>query len=158
MRLVTLFRGKSPQPTKNPLPSLTPQTGWSQVLEGELGRQVLRSEIWRALLVLAGTRSPSEVMAYLNTLFGSLITIVNQHSGIVNKFLGDGFMAVFGAPVDDAKQCEHAIAAAQDILRTVERLNQEKQIPETRIGMGLHMGKAVTGNVGSSERKEYTII
>ena len=107
---------------------------------------------------LAGERTPGEVMEYLNTLFAPMIGLVNQHHGIVNKFLGDGFMAVFGAPVDDGEQCRHAVEAARSLLGTVSRLNQEGRIPATRIGIGLHMGRAVTGNVGSAERKEYTII
>jgi adenylate cyclase len=102
--------------------------------------------------------SATEVVEYLNQLFGPLIPIVNRHAGVVNKFLGDGFMAVFGAPVNDDQQCRHAIQAAREILGEVERLNSEVRIPPTRLGIGLHFGRAVTGNVGTSERKEYTII
>jgi adenylate cyclase len=107
---------------------------------------------------LAAERTASEVVAYLNALFGPMIPVINSYSGIVNKFLGDGFMAVFGAPVDDKEQCRHAIKAALDILAQVDRLNNLGQIPRTRLGIGLHVGLAVTGNVGSAERKEYTII
>lgn len=106
----------------------------------------------------AGERSAPEVMAYLNTLFGSMIPVINEHRGIVNKFLGDGFMAVFGAPLDDDDHCRHAIQAAQEILRRLDVLNGEGSIPHTRIGIGLHAGQAMTGNVGTPERKEYTII
>jgi len=105
----------------------------------------------------AGER-PEAVMAYLNTLFDFMIDIVNQHQGIVNKFLGDGFMAVFGAPIDDAERCAHAVGASLEILSRLDRLNAEGTIHPTRVGIGLHMGEAVTGNVGSTERKEYTII
>lgn len=107
---------------------------------------------------IAGERVPSEVMEYLNTLFGFMIPIINERHGIVNKFLGDGFMAVFGAPVDDGQQCRHAVAASMEILSGLEKLNSAGQIPRTRIGIGLHLGLAVTGNVGGSERKEYTVI
>ena len=61
-------------------------------------------------------------------------------------------------PVDDGEQCRHAVEAARESLETVERLRLENRIPPTRIGIGLHMGRAVTGNVGSAERQEYTII
>ena len=105
----------------------------------------------------AGER-PEAVMAYLNTLFGFMIDIVNEHQGIVNKFLGDGFMAVFGAPIDDAERCAHAVGASLEILERLDRLNAAGTIHPTRVGIGLHMGEAVTGNVGSSQRKEYTII
>lgn len=107
---------------------------------------------------LAAAQAPGDVMRYLNTLFSTLINIVNRHQGIVNKFLGDGFMAVFGAPVNDASLCEHAVTAAREILDAVGQLNAGGEISATRLGIGLHVGGAVTGNVGSDERKEYTII
>jgi adenylate cyclase len=107
---------------------------------------------------IATERSPTEVMEYLNTLFGLMIPAVNAHHGIINKFLGDGFMAVFGAPVDDGQQCRHAVEAARAMLARVEQLNREQRIPPTRVGIGLHLGVALTGNVGSGDRKEYTVI
>ena len=106
----------------------------------------------------AANAPPAAVMAYLNTLFDFTIDIVNQHQGITNKFLGDGFMAVFGAPIDDARQCVHAVDASREILQRLDQLNAAGEIHPTRIGIGLHMGEAVTGNVGSNQRKEYTII
>jgi len=102
--------------------------------------------------------SAPEVVDYLNTLFAPMIPVINRHSGIVNKFLGDGFMAVFGAPLDDRQQSRHAIEAAREILRQVDELNRQGKIQPTRLGIGLHSGQAVTGNVGSPQRKEYTII
>jgi adenylate cyclase len=107
---------------------------------------------------LAADKTPQEVMLYLNTLFGELIDVVNAHRGIVNKFLGDGFMAVFGAPADDEEKVPHALNAALGILDRIEALNREGRIPPTRVGIGLHSGTLVTGNVGTRERKEYTLI
>jgi adenylate cyclase len=107
---------------------------------------------------IAGERTPSEVVEYLNTLFGELIEAVNEHGGIVNKFLGDGFMAVFGAPVASEGAPLRAVEASMELLEIVERLNDAGSIPHTRVGIGLHTGDVVTGNVGSSDRKEYTII
>ena len=97
-------------------------------------------------------------MSYLNILFGYMIPLINEHHGIINKFLDDGFMAVFAAPIQDDKQCHHAVDAAMEILRYVEQLNAEGRIPPTRVGIGLHVGRVITGNVGGMERKEYTII
>lgn len=106
----------------------------------------------------AAAAKPEAVMAYLNTLFDFMIDVVNSRQGIVNKFLGDGFMAVFGAPVDDAESCGHAVEAALEILARLEQLNDSGKIHPTRVGIGLHTGEAVTGNVGSTRRREYTII
>jgi adenylate cyclase len=87
-----------------------------------------------------------------------MIDSVNQHHGIVNKFLGDGFMAVFGAPISDARDSRNAVAASLEILQKVEAMSASGEIAPTRIRIGLHAGEAVTGNVGSTARKEYTII
>ncbi|TGL71217.1 adenylate/guanylate cyclase domain-containing protein [Leptospira kmetyi] len=104
-------------------------------------------------------RAPGEVIDYLNYIFTHLIDIVNQHNGMINKFLGDGFMAVFGAPLSDgSNDVKNAVDASGEILKKIEFLNQEGKIPETSIGIGLHTGEAMTGNVGSETRKEYTII
>lgn len=103
-------------------------------------------------------RSPAEVVSFLNTLFEPLVEIVGRHRGIVNKFLGDGFMAIFGAPLADGAESAHAVEAAREIVAAVDRLVAEKKIPATRVGLGLHAGEVVTGTVGSSARKEYTII
>ncbi len=107
---------------------------------------------------IASDRLPGEVMDYLNVLFGSIIPLISEHGGIVNKFLGDGFMAICGAPIDDASQCRHAVQAAQAILARVEELNRAERIPPTQLGIGLHLGVAITGNVGGGDRKEYTVI
>lgn len=107
---------------------------------------------------IAGEHSPTGVMDYLNTLFSSLIPVINEHSGIVNKFLGDGFMAVFGAPLTDTALCRHAVEAAHVILGRVDEMQAARKIPPTRLGIGLHLGVALTGNVGGADRKEYTVI
>jgi adenylate cyclase len=104
------------------------------------------------------SKKPEEVVVYLNSLFSIMIDIVNTHNGIINKFLGDGFMAAFGAPISDASDCKNAVAASLEIIDTVSRMSANGEIAPTRIRIGLHAGEAVTGNVGSSARKEYTII
>lgn len=112
----------------------------------------------RGFTSFAERRTPQEVVEYLNTLFGALIAVVNANHGIINKFLGDGFMACFGAPLSDGRDTQNAVRAAIAIVDTVERLSADGTIAPTRIGIGLHAGSAVTGSVGSDERREYTII
>jgi adenylate cyclase len=112
----------------------------------------------RNFTAFAEKRSPEEVVGYLNSVFEFMIESVNAHQGIVNKFLGDGFMAIFGAPLRDDDHCRHAIEAGLAILARVEELEAAGKIPATRIGIGLHAGRAVVGNVGSAMRKEYTVI
>jgi adenylate cyclase len=106
----------------------------------------------------AEKRSPEEVVQYLESLFEFMIEIVNRHHGIINKFLGDGFMAVFGAPLSDGKDCANALDAAQEILARVHKEVESGTILPTTVGIGLHAGEAVTGSIGSALRREYTVI
>lgn len=103
-------------------------------------------------------RSPTEVVDYLNSLFAFMVEIVGARGGVVNKFLGDGFMAVFGAPLPTGDDAGNAAAAALEIVARVEREVAAGTIPPTRIGVGLHLGEALTGTVGSQQRREYTVI
>jgi class 3 adenylate cyclase len=101
---------------------------------------------------------PHEVVDHLNSLFEFMVDCVNRNQGIVNKFLGDGFMAVFGAPIPDEKNCHHALKASIEILNELSRFNAERGGEATKVGIGLHAGMAVTGTIGSAQRKEYTIV
>jgi adenylate cyclase len=74
----------------------------------------------------------------------------------VNKFLGDGFLAMFGAPIDDPEAAAHAVAAAREMLQAMEANNAGHPWP-LRVGIGIHVGELVTGTVGSPRRKEYTV-
>lgn len=103
-------------------------------------------------------KSPDAVINYLNGLFSFMVDIINRHHGIINKFLGDGFMAVFGAPISDGNDANNAVLACLEIISRLDDEIREGRIPETRIGIGLHAGMAMTGTVGSDIRKEYTII
>ncbi|MFN2542015.1 MAG: adenylate/guanylate cyclase domain-containing protein [Chthoniobacterales bacterium] len=71
---------------------------------------------------------------------------------------GDGFTALFGAPLVADNICENAVRAARQILNQVENSAAAGEIPPTRIGLGLHAGPALGGNIGSAERREYTVI
>ncbi|HEV2835171.1 MAG TPA: adenylate/guanylate cyclase domain-containing protein [Pyrinomonadaceae bacterium] len=106
----------------------------------------------------AEKRSPEEVVSYLESLFEFMIEIVNRHHGVINKFLGDGFMAVFGAPLSEGGDCLNGVAAAREILTRVEEEVASGHVLPTTVGIGLHAGEAVTGSIGSSLRKEYTVI
>ena len=103
-------------------------------------------------------REPTEVVDFLNDNFAFMIEAVDRHHGIINKFLGDGFMAVFGAPLEDRDAVRHAVLAARDILAEIDRHGLEGAEWPLRIGIGLHAGPAVTGTIGSPRRKEFTAI
>jgi adenylate cyclase len=106
----------------------------------------------------ARTRQPAEVVEFLNAAFAFMIESIDRHGGFINKFLGDGFMAIFGAPIEDPSAARHATAAAREILAEIDRRGLPEAPWPLSIGIGLHIGPAVTGNVGSPRRKEYTAI
>jgi adenylate cyclase len=112
----------------------------------------------RNFTAFSESRSPSEVVDYLNTIFESTLEAITEHHGIVNKFLGDGFMAIFGAPIAEGESGASAVSAALDIVARIDALVAEGKIPPTKVSIGLHSGPAVVGNIGSAQRKEYTVI
>ena len=112
----------------------------------------------RDFTALSSTRAPEEVVTLLNHLFSFMIETINDHNGIINKFLGDGFLAVFGAPLSDGREVLNAVEAAEAILNQIDAGVLAGELPPIRVGIGLHAGEAITGNVGSARRKEYTII
>lgn len=101
----------------------------------------------------AETRSPADVVSMLNRFFAVIVEEVDGHGGLVNKFMGDAVLAIFGAPVD---LDDHAGAALASARRIAERLAVE--VPEIGSGIGVSTGQAVAGNVGHRSRFEYTVI
>lgn len=107
-------------------------------------------------------RDPAEIVAVLNEYFGAMTEAVQDCGGTVDKFIGDGFMAIFGAPLplpdDGAPQ---AVDAALEMERRLEQLQigwAARGLPELDIGVGIHTGEAVAGNMGSARKMEYTVI
>jgi len=105
----------------------------------------------------AEKKEPDEIIQYQNDVFGFMIDIISKHHGIINQFLGDGFMATFGAPISTDNDSQNAVNAAVEILDILKKKCESNEIPETKVGIGLHSGNIVSGNVGTPERKQYTI-
>lgn len=101
----------------------------------------------------AAERSPAEVVAMLNRFFAVVVEEVDRRGGLVNKFMGDAVLAIFGAPADLDDHAGAALASARCIA---ERLADE--VPEIGAGIGVSTGQAVAGNVGHRSRFEYTVI
>lgn len=102
-----------------------------------------------------------EVVRLLNRYFARMVHVIHEHGGTVDKFIGDGLMAFFGAPNPLELPERNALLAAQKMHQVLEELNHEfasEGGPFLRIGVGLHSGEAVIGQIGSEERHEYTAI
>lgn len=124
---------------------------------------VLFSDIRDFTRMSAGKPS-TEVLRWLNEYFTAMDEIIRQHGGLLNKFIGDGIMAVFGVPVDHgaAEEAGRAVQAALRMFERVEELRREHAsdavFPQLRIGVGIHTGPLTAGSVGSRDRLEYSVI
>lgn len=111
----------------------------------------------RNFSLFAENKSPEEIIEYQNKVFAPLIEIVNKHKGIVTQIMGDGFMAIFGAPIQHENDCQLALNAAIEIHNLIKQKSENGEIPSTKIGIGLNAGEVVTGNVGAENRKQYSV-
>jgi adenylate cyclase len=106
---------------------------------------------------LVEKKSPEEIVAFQNLVFAEAADVVNRNHGLINQFLGDGFMATFGAPLATGRDCGNALAAARELVAGIQGLSEAGRLPPITIGVGLHAGEAVSGNIGSAQRKQYSI-
>ncbi|WP_281612759.1 adenylate/guanylate cyclase domain-containing protein [Flammeovirga sp. SubArs3] len=111
----------------------------------------------RDFTLLADSRPPSEVAHIQNEVFSALIDIIRVHHGNVLQLLGDGLMAVFGAPRANTTHAQDAVNASFDILDKIKHLSEIGHIPKIRVGIGLNTGDIVAGNLGNDTRKSYSI-
>ena len=123
-------------------------------LEGEEVEVTLMFVDVRDFTAFAETASARDVVATINRLFERIVPIVHAHKGHVDKFVGDGLLAVFGAPRRCDDHADEALAAALEIERAV----REEFGGELEIGVGLNSGTVVAGNVGGAGRLEFSVI
>jgi adenylate cyclase len=130
-------------------------------LEGEKRKVTLLFSDIRRFTELSETLQPEAIVQLLNEYFEGMIEVIFTHMGTLDKFIGDGIMAEFGAPLDDGKQEEHAVRAAIAMQKELAALRAKwvsEHKPPFEMGIGIHTGEAVLGNIGSERRIEYTAI
>lgn len=130
-------------------------------LSGELREVTVLFSDLRGFTTLSEGLTPPEVVTRLNRYFTAMVEVIHRNGGMVDKFIGDAVMAVFGAPLPSPRHPEQAVRAGLEMLETLEELNREWAAagePPLRMGIGIHSGEAVAGNVGSPERLDYTVI
>jgi adenylate cyclase len=123
-------------------------------LEGEEVEVTMMFVDVRDFTSFAEGRSATDVVASLNELFERVVPIVHHHAGHVDKFVGDGLLAVFGAPRRQPDHADHALRAALEIARSL----REEPLEGIEIGIGLNTGTVVAGNVGGAGRLEFSVI
>jgi adenylate cyclase len=106
-------------------------------------------------------RQAQQVVEELNEYFSEMAAEIKAHGGMINKFIGDGIMALFGAPVPHDDDAHQAVACALKMIERNEEFNRRRAargLPELVIGIALHTGDAVIGHIGAPEKMEYTAI
>ncbi|RMI34393.1 HAMP domain-containing protein [Nocardia stercoris] len=100
----------------------------------------------------AAERPPTEVVSLLNEFFRVVVDVVARHNGLINKFVGDAALAIFGAPLDRPDAPTAALVAARELREAL------RDVPGLDVGIGVSAGLAVAGNIGAANRFEYTVI
>jgi len=115
----------------------------------------------RGFTALSERENPEKIVGLLNRYFSAMSEIIFAHGGTLDKYIGDGLMAIFGAPTATPEDALNAVKAAITMQKRIIKLNQELQadgFEQISVGMGLHTGEATIGYIGSDKRSEYTAI
>jgi adenylate cyclase len=133
----------------------------AQSLEGERREVSILFSDLRGFTTISETMAPDRVASHLTEYFDAMTAAIFRHRGMVNDFIGDAVMAVFGAPLGDPDHALHAVRAAADMDRALAGLNARWSAtgaPTLKMGIGVHSGEVFAGNVGGKARMKYTIV
>lgn len=115
----------------------------------------------RGFTAFSENKTPEEVVGMLNEYFQEMVKVIYAHHGIVDKFIGDAIMAIWGAPKSTGDDAYQAVMACIEMRIALDELNKKRRargdVP-IKIGMGLHYGEAISGTIGSDDRMEFTVI
>ncbi len=115
----------------------------------------------RSFTAMSEKMEAAEVVSLLNRYFTALGKCIANHHGIINKYIGDAIMAIFGAPVSSQNSARDAFEAALEMRRALEAINEEflkDGLPQLHFGIGIHTGPVFAGTIGAANRMEYTVI
>lgn len=133
--------------------------------EAELGGKdqkvsILFSDV-RSFTTISEALGARETVSMLNEYFAEMVDVIFQHGGILDKYIGDAIMALFGAPFNGPQDADNALAVANDMMLRLAELNRRRAAEgraPLEIGVGVSTGDVVVGNIGSPKRMEYTVI
>jgi PAS domain S-box-containing protein len=115
----------------------------------------------RGFTALAERLAPPRVVTVLNRSFAVMVEVIRQYDGTIDEFIGDAIFVLFGAPVwkeDDAERAVACAVAMQLAMASVNDFIRDEDLPELEMGIGIHTGQVVVGNIGSPERMKYGVV
>lgn len=115
----------------------------------------------RAFTTIAESQTPEETIELLNTYYTLMFEAISDQGGVVNQMVGDGLMAIFGAPVSQTDHCDRAVKAALDMIEMIRLLDIDRTAQgksEIRIGIGIASGQVIAGYTGTTRRATYTCV
>ena len=128
---------------------------------GEKRKVTMMMTDLRGFTSLSERLAPERVVAMLNRYLTAMVTIIKQYQGTIDEFIGDAIFVLFGAPVwqeDDAQRAVACAVAMQLAMASVNDENHREGLPELEMGIGVHTGQVVLGNIGSPERMKYGVV
>ncbi len=141
----------------------------AQILESDDGMQmgggkrevtIMMTDI-RGFSMLSQQLDPQDCVKMLNNYFGVMTPLIQKYNGVIDEFLGDAILAIFGAPVANDRHAEHAVACALEMQRAMHEVNQNNDrwgLPDIEMGIALNTGEVVVGNIGSESRSKYGVV
>jgi adenylate cyclase len=128
---------------------------------GEQRRVTLLMSDLRGFTPLTEGLPPDHVLRLLNSYLGAMADVVLAHQGTIDEFVGDAILAIFGAPVkrpDDARRAVACAVAMQEALAALNRANEPLALPRLEMGIAVHSGDVIVGNIGSERRTKYGVV
>ncbi|HXH83763.1 MAG TPA: adenylate/guanylate cyclase domain-containing protein, partial [Candidatus Tectomicrobia bacterium] len=130
-------------------------------LGGELRRVTILMSDLRGFSELSERLGPEAMITILNRYYARMAPVILAHGGMIDEFIGDAILVLFGAPFERPDDSERAVRCAVAMQRTLAELNEEHRrlgLPELAMGIGIHAGKVVAGNIGSEEHVKYGVV
>ena len=130
-------------------------------LGGEKRKVTILMSDLRGFTSLSEQLLPEQVVQVLNNYLGTMVEVITRHRGTIDEFIGDAILVVFGAPISRSDDARRAVACALDMQLAIERvnaINQDAGLPAIEMGIAVHTGEVVVGNIGSERRSKYAVV
>lgn len=131
------------------------------MLGGKKRRLTVMMSDLRGFTAISERMEPQKLLDMLNHYLGQMTEVIQENAGTIVEFIGDGIMAIFGAPVESELHAEQAVTAAVSMQQRMERINEwnlSRGYPRLEMGIGIHTGEMIVGNIGSEKRTKYGVV